>query len=65
MLRPISAEVSVARGVSQRHLRGLPRRSSRKSSPSCYALQLQEEYRDQIQQRPVEHDHMDLDDPPF
>ena len=31
----------------------------------CYALQLQEEYRDQIQHRPVEHDHIDLDDPPF
>jgi hypothetical protein len=31
----------------------------------CYALQLQEEYRDQIQQRPGEHDHKDIDDPPF
>ena len=31
----------------------------------CYALQLQEQYRDQIQQCPVEHDHIDIDDPPF
>jgi hypothetical protein len=31
----------------------------------CYALQLQEEYRDQIHKRAVEHDHTDLDDTSF
>lgn len=30
-----------------------------------YALQLQEEYRDQVQQGPVEQHPIDLDDPPF
>jgi hypothetical protein len=31
----------------------------------CYALQLQEEYRDQLQNRADDHDPIDPDDPPF
>jgi hypothetical protein len=31
----------------------------------CYALQLQEEYRDQLQNRADDHDRIDPDDPPF
>jgi hypothetical protein len=31
----------------------------------CYALQLQEEYRDQLQSRADDHDPIDPDNPPF
>jgi hypothetical protein len=31
----------------------------------CYALQLQEEYRDQFQHQDADRDPVELDDPPF